>query len=201
MSLIGDRIQALRQVARLSQSGLGRLIGKDAKYISKLERGVLTNITTETLESLAEHLYCQTDYLLGRRGAYQDDHANYLLMVRQLEREGSPVLQPIIDTLKALEKPLQSIVAPLENPYMDLRSAVRRLADREIWGKDAGRQDMRQQYLRQALAALKRLRARVVSKQIPPRLAQAVPHIDRAREAILEVLQADAVPTPLAEVG
>jgi transcriptional regulator with XRE-family HTH domain len=64
--LQGDRIRQSREHLGLSQESLGRLVGKDTFYISKLERGVRTNITTETLEQLATALGCSTDYLLGR---------------------------------------------------------------------------------------------------------------------------------------
>jgi transcriptional regulator with XRE-family HTH domain len=64
--LDGERIRHLRTQHRLSQSALGKGIGKDGQYVSKLERGVLTRVTTETLERLAGTLDCSTDYLLGR---------------------------------------------------------------------------------------------------------------------------------------
>ena len=64
--LDGERIRHLRTHHAFSQTALGRVIGKDAQYVSKLERGILTNVTTETLEHLAEALDCSTDYVLGR---------------------------------------------------------------------------------------------------------------------------------------
>ena len=64
--LDGERIRQLRTHHALSQTALARVIGKDGQYVSKLERGILTCITTETLEPLAEALACSTDYLLGR---------------------------------------------------------------------------------------------------------------------------------------
>jgi transcriptional regulator with XRE-family HTH domain len=64
--LDGERIRQLRTQHRLSQGALGKGIGKDGQYVSKLERGVLTSVTTDTLEQLAGTLDCSTDYLLGR---------------------------------------------------------------------------------------------------------------------------------------
>jgi len=63
--LRGQRIRDRREQLGLSQEALGRRIGKDVHYISKLERGIRTNITTDTLEHLAEALVCSTDYMLG----------------------------------------------------------------------------------------------------------------------------------------
>ena len=63
--LQGDRIRDRREHVGLSQEGLARRIGKDGQYVSKLERSVRTNITTDTLEQLAAALVCSTDYLLG----------------------------------------------------------------------------------------------------------------------------------------
>jgi len=62
----GARIRQLRTQHALSQGALGKGIGKDGQYISKLERGILTSVTTDTLEQLAGALDCSTDYLLGR---------------------------------------------------------------------------------------------------------------------------------------
>lgn len=62
----GDRIRELRATTKLSQRVLGEKIGKDGQYVSKLERSILTNVTTDTLGQLAGALGCSTDYLLGR---------------------------------------------------------------------------------------------------------------------------------------
>ena len=43
--LHADRIAQLRAQRGLSQRGLGRKLGKDAQYISKLERGVRQVVT------------------------------------------------------------------------------------------------------------------------------------------------------------
>jgi transcriptional regulator with XRE-family HTH domain len=67
--LHGERVKMLRQQQSLSQGALGKLIKKDGQYVSKLERGVLSSVTTETLEQLADALRCSTDYLLGRENA------------------------------------------------------------------------------------------------------------------------------------
>jgi transcriptional regulator with XRE-family HTH domain len=64
--LDGARIRLLRLQRSLSQGGLGKCIRKDGQYVSKLERGVLPSVTTDTLEQLAGALDCSTDYLLGR---------------------------------------------------------------------------------------------------------------------------------------
>ena len=46
---------------------LGDEIGQDQSYVSRLERGELTEITVTTLERLADVLRVSTDYLLGRK--------------------------------------------------------------------------------------------------------------------------------------
>ena len=63
-----QRVFELRTQKGLSQEGLGKLVGKPGSYISKLERGVLTSMSTTTLERLADALQCSADYLLGREG-------------------------------------------------------------------------------------------------------------------------------------
>ena len=66
---------------RLSQQQLGKLIGHDQGYVSRLERGEVTDITIRTLARLADALRVSTDYLLGRSTREDeedaDDHATY----------------------------------------------------------------------------------------------------------------------------
>ena len=64
--LRNDRLKALRAHHALTQHTLGERIGKDAQYVSKLERRILTSVSTTTIEQLADALHCSTDYLLGR---------------------------------------------------------------------------------------------------------------------------------------
>ncbi|HEY5865866.1 MAG TPA: helix-turn-helix transcriptional regulator [Candidatus Tectomicrobia bacterium] len=61
-----ERVRMKRLKLRLSQQKLGELIGQDQAYISRLERGVITDITIATLERLADALQTSADYLLGR---------------------------------------------------------------------------------------------------------------------------------------
>jgi transcriptional regulator with XRE-family HTH domain len=51
---------------RMSQESLGKAIGLDQQYISKLERGTVTEITVTTLARLADVLGMSMDYLAGR---------------------------------------------------------------------------------------------------------------------------------------
>ena len=62
-----DRLRMARLRLRLSQESLGKAIGQDRSYVSKLERGDLLDITISTLERLADVLSVSTDYLLGRK--------------------------------------------------------------------------------------------------------------------------------------
>ena len=85
--LDGARIRQLRTQHALSQGALGKGIGKDGQYVSKLERGVLTSVTTDTLEQLAGALDCSTDYLLGRTDAPRPQSP----AKRQRTRKAAPV--------------------------------------------------------------------------------------------------------------
>jgi transcriptional regulator with XRE-family HTH domain len=64
-----ERLRLCRLRLRLSQARLGTQIGQDQGYISRLERGVVTDITIRTLVRLADTLGVTTDFLLGRPGA------------------------------------------------------------------------------------------------------------------------------------
>jgi len=50
---------------RLSQQRLGATIGHDQGYVSRLERGEITEITVRTLARLAQALTVSIDYLMG----------------------------------------------------------------------------------------------------------------------------------------
>jgi transcriptional regulator with XRE-family HTH domain len=61
----GHRLRQIREQRALSQGTLGKLVGKDAQYISKLERGVRLSVHTTTLGRLVTALEVSADYLLG----------------------------------------------------------------------------------------------------------------------------------------
>jgi len=61
-----DRLRMARLRIRMSQERLGEAIGTDQSYISKVERGLITEITVTTLVRLADVLGVSTDYLVGR---------------------------------------------------------------------------------------------------------------------------------------
>jgi transcriptional regulator with XRE-family HTH domain len=64
-----DRMRLRRLELRMSQGDLGKAIGQDQAYISKIERGQLGGMTVLMLERLADTLQVSTDYLLGREAA------------------------------------------------------------------------------------------------------------------------------------
>ena len=65
----GERLREMRQQHQWTQEYLGKIIGQDGQYISKLERGVLPGMTVDILERLCDALGVTTDYLLGRENA------------------------------------------------------------------------------------------------------------------------------------
>jgi transcriptional regulator with XRE-family HTH domain len=73
--LDAERIRMHRLRLRLSQKRLGELVGQDQAYISRLERGEISEITVGTLERLADAFHVTTDYLLGRTPALDTEDA------------------------------------------------------------------------------------------------------------------------------
>jgi transcriptional regulator with XRE-family HTH domain len=67
-----ERLRMRRLQLRLSQKQLGGHIGHDQGYVSRIERGEVTDITIRTLERLATALRVSTDYLLGRDEKAED---------------------------------------------------------------------------------------------------------------------------------
>jgi transcriptional regulator with XRE-family HTH domain len=82
-----DRLRMARLRLRLSQESLGKAIGLDQSYISKLERGEVQDITIITLGRLADALQVSTDHLLGR----QDTTTPPAPLTRPRPRKAAPV--------------------------------------------------------------------------------------------------------------
>ena len=62
--ILGSRVFALRQNARLNQKQLGDMVGLSHKAISTIESGA-RGTTIDKLVSLAQYFHVSTDYLLG----------------------------------------------------------------------------------------------------------------------------------------
>jgi transcriptional regulator with XRE-family HTH domain len=71
--LDAERLRMRRLKLRLSQQRLGEAIGQDQSYVSKLERGELTEITVTTLVRLARALKVSLDYLVPLAKAQETD--------------------------------------------------------------------------------------------------------------------------------
>ena len=61
-----ERLRLRRLQLRFSQQQLGIKIGHDQGYVSRLERGEITDITVRTLARLADALDVSIDYLMNR---------------------------------------------------------------------------------------------------------------------------------------
>ena len=59
-----ERIRLRRLELRLSQADLGKALGQDQAYVSKIEHGLITDITVRTLERLAYTLQVPIETLL-----------------------------------------------------------------------------------------------------------------------------------------
>jgi len=59
-----DRLRLRRLELRLTQAQLGKQVGQDQAYISRLERGAYGEITVGTLERLAKALQVRIETLL-----------------------------------------------------------------------------------------------------------------------------------------
>ena len=77
-----ERVRLRRLQLRISQQRLGEMIGQDQGYVSRLERGEITDITVRTLARLADALRVSTDYLLGRKD--------------EMDSEGFPAVEALV---------------------------------------------------------------------------------------------------------
>lgn len=65
MGIRGDRVLLARRQVGIDQQELARKIGVSYPYISKIERGHVSNVTVEVVEKLAVALGISVEHLLG----------------------------------------------------------------------------------------------------------------------------------------
>jgi transcriptional regulator with XRE-family HTH domain len=70
-----ERVRMRRHKLHMTQRELGKRIGQDQAYISRLEAGKIVEMTVPVLERLADALGVSADYLLGRVQAKDEEEA------------------------------------------------------------------------------------------------------------------------------
>ena len=70
--IAADKIRLRRLELRLSQEALGKAVGQDQAYISRLETGRITDFTAVTLARLARTLKVQMEDLMLPESAEGD---------------------------------------------------------------------------------------------------------------------------------
>lgn len=61
----GERIKKLRERNNLTQEQLAKRLNTTKQTISKYEKGIVTNIPSDRLETMAEILHTTPEYILG----------------------------------------------------------------------------------------------------------------------------------------
>lgn len=61
----GERIRKLREQNNLTQEQLAKRLNTTKQTISKYEKGIVTNIPSDRLETMAEFLHTTPEYILG----------------------------------------------------------------------------------------------------------------------------------------
>lgn len=91
MNILALRIKELRKANGMSQKELADILGMKRENISNYERGIITNISSEVLDKLADQFNVSVDYLLGRTDTPSDtgvekEYADLLMMFRKGEQ-------------------------------------------------------------------------------------------------------------------
>ena len=71
-----DRIRLRRLELRLSQKALGEAIGQDQAYMSRVENGIITDVTAETLARIARVLKVPMEQLINLDAAEEEVEAS-----------------------------------------------------------------------------------------------------------------------------
>lgn len=61
----GQRIKSKRESLNISQTDLAKMIGVSKQTLYKYEQDIITNIPSDVIERLSEHLECTPAYLMG----------------------------------------------------------------------------------------------------------------------------------------
>ena len=75
---LGEKVHLWRKRRKMTQKQLAEKITINPISLSKIERGVVTELEASTLRKLAQALGVKTDYLLGLIGE-EDAEASYTL--------------------------------------------------------------------------------------------------------------------------
>lgn len=80
----GERIKELRERKKLTQEELARLLDTTKQTISKYEKGIVTNIPSDRIESMAKILDSTPEYILGWEKVQQknDTLADVIIRLR-----------------------------------------------------------------------------------------------------------------------
>ena len=112
---IGTRLKRLRQNAHMSQSSLGKLVGKDGTTIGRYENNSLP-IPSDVLLILSRHFEVSTDWILTgdtaymqRQGELDEKLNNFSSLFQQLHNEDQ------LDIIELMEFKLYKRTGKLSN--------------------------------------------------------------------------------------
>lgn len=103
---IGERIKELRISKGISQIDLAEKTGSSKQTIYKYENGIVTNIPSDKLESIANILGCTPAYLMGWNEkktvpVFEPEHIELIDLYSRLEPEQK---QTVMSLLRSLVK-------------------------------------------------------------------------------------------------
>ena len=93
---IGERIRTKRKEYHISQTDLANRVGITKQSLYKYEKGIITNIPSDTIERLASALHCTPAYIMGwdekkilntRSLEYPPEIMKYAAMIAELSEE------------------------------------------------------------------------------------------------------------------
>lgn len=103
---IGERIRTKREEYNISQTELASRVGITKQSLYKYEKGIITNIPSDTIERLSEALYCSPAYIMGwSDGSGESDKVKKALELYEDFQNAIPQVQEAVERLL---KPSQS---------------------------------------------------------------------------------------------
>ena len=104
----GERIKELREKKKLTQEELARLLNTTKQTVSKYEKGIVTNIPSDRIESMAKILNSTPEYILGWEKVQKNNDTIAGIVVRMRTDEDFMSVVEILNSLDDREKLLKA---------------------------------------------------------------------------------------------
>ena len=93
----GQRIKSLRESLQISQTDLAKQINVSKQTLYKYEQDIISNIPSDVIERLSEHLKCSPEYIMGWE--HSSDEVEKAMAFYEQYKNAIPQIQTAVESL------------------------------------------------------------------------------------------------------